>query len=197
MDRVWGRAVSDRLSVFPEDERDVVAKGRVFLGLFLKAERRIFAYILTLLPHLADAEDVLQEVSLTMWEKFDEHDPPEDFTSWGFRIAYNRVLHYRRGRQRNRVIFSERMLEQVAETMADQAMSVRLDSRREALNDCIEKLAKRDRDLLAERFKEGATPHSTAQHIGRSVDAVYKALARIRKALIECVQRTLAREERP
>jgi RNA polymerase sigma-70 factor (ECF subfamily) len=196
MDRVCRQAVSDRLGDYPEDERDVVAKGRVFLGLFLKAERRIFAYILTLLPHLADAEDVLQEVSLIMWEKFDEHDPPDDFTSWGCRIAYNLVLHYRRTRQRNRVIFSERTLALVAETMADSAMAMRLDSRRDALNDCIEKLAKRDRDLLAERFKEGATPHSTAQHIGRSVDTVYKALARIRKALIECVERTLAKEER-
>ena len=39
-------------------------------------ERRLYAYILTLLPHRADADDVLQEASLVMWDKFDDRQPP-------------------------------------------------------------------------------------------------------------------------
>src|SRR5262245_5742011 len=64
------------------------AKGRAFLRLFLQNERRLYAYILTLLPHRADADDVLQEASLVMWDKFDDANPPADFTAWGCRIAY-------------------------------------------------------------------------------------------------------------
>jgi RNA polymerase sigma-70 factor (ECF subfamily) len=55
-------------------------------------------------------------------------------------------------------------------------------------------LSRRDRDLLARRFAEGATTQSTADQVGRSVDAVYKALAKIRQALFECVTRALATE---
>ena len=39
---------------------------------------------------------MLQEVSVIMWEKFDERDPPADFVAWGCRIAYFRVRDYRR-----------------------------------------------------------------------------------------------------
>jgi RNA polymerase sigma-70 factor (ECF subfamily) len=176
-------------------EGDAYSKGRAFLGRFLKAERRIFAYILTLLPHRADAEDVLQEVSVIMWEKFEELAPPEDFVAWGCRIAYYRVRDHRRSQRRQRVVFSEAMLEHVAGAMAGSA-TLRLDERSEALAHCLEKLDGRDRDLLSERLKEGASVRSTAERFGRSVDVVYKALARIRRALHDCVARTLAAEGR-
>ena len=49
---------------------------------------------------------------------------------------------------------------------------------------------------LSRRFAEGATTQSTATQVGRSADAVYKALAKIRQALFDCVTRTLAAAER-
>ena len=179
------------------DDSQGLSKGKAFLDLFLKAERRIFAYIFTLLPHRADAEDVLQEVSKLMWEKFDEDHPPENFVGWGCRIAYYQVQEHRRSRRRQRIIFSDEVVERLAETMVEQASTLRLDERGEALACCLGKLVPHDRALLAERLKDGATVHSAAERVGRSVDAVYKALARIRKALHDCVARTLAAEGRP
>lgn len=168
------------------------AKGKLFLRLFLQNERRIYAYILTLLPSRADAEDVLQEASLVMWDKFDEDNPPENFAAWGCRFAYFKILDFYKKSRRSRVRFGNAMLERLAETAVEHAASLQLDERREALQGCIEKLTERDRDLLSRRFAEGATTQSTAAQVGRSVDAVYKALARIRQALFDCVTRTLA-----
>src|SRR5262249_43469814 len=87
------------------------AKGKLFLRLFLQNERRLYAYILTLLPNRADADDVLQEASLVMWDKFDDENPPADFTAWGCRIAYFKVLDFCKKRHRSRVVFSQAMLE--------------------------------------------------------------------------------------
>jgi RNA polymerase sigma-70 factor (ECF subfamily) len=168
--------------------------GRLFLRLFLKNERRVYAYILTLLPNRADAEDVLQEASMVMWDKFDECQPPDDFAAWGCRIAYFKVLDYYRKRQRCRVRFSQAMLDRVAETAIEQVAALQLDERRDALAGCIEKLAQRERDLLGRRFAPGATTRSTAAEVGRSADAVYKALAKIRQVLFDCVTRTLGQE---
>jgi RNA polymerase sigma-70 factor (ECF subfamily) len=190
-----GDALSGHLTVPMADEDDMVSKGRTFLGRFLKAERRIFAYILTLLPHRADAEDVLQEVSVIMWEKFDEGDPPDDFVAWGCRIAYFRIRDHRRSQRRQRVVFSEAMLDQVAETLANSS-TLHLDERSEALTNCLSKLPRHDRELLSERLKEGASVRSIAERLGRSADVIYKALARIRKALHDCIARTLAAEGR-
>ncbi|HJZ92254.1 MAG TPA: sigma-70 family RNA polymerase sigma factor [Gemmataceae bacterium] len=171
-------------------------KSKVFLRLFLQNERRLYAYVLTLLPNRADADDVLQDASLVMWDKFHPESPPDDFAAWGCRIAYFKVLDFFKKGHRARVRFSQEMLERVAETAIEQAGVLQLDARRDALAGCIEKLPARDRDLLARRFTPGATTKSTSDQIGRSVDAVYKALARVRRALFECVQRALAREGR-
>jgi RNA polymerase sigma-70 factor (ECF subfamily) len=178
---------------FPADEGpDRPSKTKLFLRLFLQNERRLYAYILTLLPNRADADDVLQEASLVLWDKLDERHPPDDFAAWACRIAYFKVLDFCKKKQRSRVCFSQTMLERVAETAVEQAGSLQLDERREALIHCLEKLRRRDRDLLAFRFAEGATTQSTAAQVGRSVDAVYKALAKIRQGLFDCVTRKLA-----
>ncbi len=170
------------------------AKSKRFLRLFLQTERRLYAYILTLLPRRADADDVLQEASLVMWDKFDERHPPGDFLAWGCRIAYFKVLDWYKKSHRSRVLFSQEMLERIAETAVEQSATLQLDARREALAGCIEKLRPADRDLLTRRFAEGATTQSTASQLGRSVDAVYKALAKIRQALFDCVTKALAQE---
>jgi RNA polymerase sigma-70 factor (ECF subfamily) len=168
------------------------AKAKVFLRLFLENERRLYAYIVTLLANRTDADDVLQDVSLVMWDKFDECKPPEDFTAWGCRIAYFKVLDFFKKNQRSRVCFSQPMLERIAETAIEHASSLQLDERREALAGCIEKLRPKDRDLLTRRLAPGATTQSTAAQVGRSADAVYKALAKIRLALFNCVSKELA-----
>ena len=171
-----------------------VAKEKLFLRLFLQNERRVYAYIVTLLANRSDASDVLQEASLVMWDKFDETQPPADFAAWGCRIAYFKVLEFRKKTQRSKVQFSQTMLERVAETAVEQAEALQLDERREALAGCVEKLGPKDRELLEKRFEEGATTASTAEAVCRSVDAVYKALAKIRQGLFDCVTRTLTQE---
>src|SRR5208283_4289181 len=108
----------------PQDdptERTADGRGRAFMRLFLQNERRVYAYIVTLLANRADADDVLQEASLVMWDKFDEEHPPDDFAAWGCRIAYFKVLDFRKKHARSRVLFSQAMLERVAETAIEQA----------------------------------------------------------------------------
>jgi RNA polymerase sigma-70 factor (ECF subfamily) len=177
-----------------DDAARVAAKSGQFLRFFLQNQRRLYAYILTLVANRADADDVLQEASLVMWDKFDESHPPQDFAAWGCRIAYFKVLDFYKKSGRSRVHFSDAMLAHVAETAVEQAGTLQLDERREALNGCIEKLNAGDRELLARRFAEGATTQSTAAQVGRSVEAVYKALAKIRQALFDCVSKRLAQE---
>jgi RNA polymerase sigma-70 factor (ECF subfamily) len=171
-------------------------KSKLFLRVFLQNERRLYAYILTLLPHRADADDVLQQTSLVMWDKFDAQSPPLDFAAWGCRIAYFKVLDFYKTSRRSPIRFSQTLLERVAETAMEHSATLQINERSEALADCVDKLAARDRDLLRRRFAEGATTRSTAAEVGRSIEAVYKSLSKIRQALFDCVTRTLEREGR-
>jgi RNA polymerase sigma-70 factor (ECF subfamily) len=177
-----------------ETPNAVPDKNRQFLRLFLQNQHRLYAYILTLLPHRADADDVLQETSLTMWDKFDPEAPPVEFLPWARRVAYHKVLDFYKKSNRAGARLSQLFVERIAESAAAQSDALQLDARRDALAGCIEKLPPRDRELLTHRFADGATTQSTSEQLGRSVDAVYKALAKVRGVLVQCVQKSLTQE---
>ena len=192
--RIFGIAEVDLAGSSQDWDPISSTKYKLFLRLFLQNERRIYAYIFTLVHNQMDSDDVLQETSLVLWEKFDPAHPPDDFAAWACRIAYFKVLDFCKKRQRSRVLFGEALLERLAETAIEQSSALQLDERREALSGCIEKLSSRDRELLGWRFAEGGTTRSAAAQAGKRVDAVYKSLARIRQMLFECVTRTIKGE---
>src|SRR5215468_9638347 len=100
----------------PDDKPGEPARSKLFLRLFLQNERRLYAYIVTLLHNRIDADDVLQETSLVMWDKFDPQHLPTDFAAWGCRIAYFKILNLYKRTQRSRVQFSQELLERLSET---------------------------------------------------------------------------------
>jgi RNA polymerase sigma-70 factor (ECF subfamily) len=151
---------------------------------------RIFAYIRSLVPSRADAEEVLQETTLTLLRKLEESDRAVNFLAWACAVARIEALRFRDRQKPGRLVFGDQFLETVADVMAEKADL--LDDRREALAGCVEKLSPRDRDLIQRRYTDGKSTQTVAQEVGRSVDAVYKALARIRQVLFDCVERTLA-----
>jgi RNA polymerase sigma-70 factor (ECF subfamily) len=169
-------------------------KSKPFLPLFIRFERRIYAYIFTLVPQRADADDLLQETSLVMWDKFDVASPPNDFLAWARRIAYHKVLDFYKKSRRSQARLSQIFLERISESAIEANSATPLEDRREALAACVEKLSPRGRELLTHRFTEGATTQSTAERIGLSVEAAYKALAKVRQLLFDCVQKRILRE---
>ena len=148
-------------------------------------QRRVFAYIHALVPDPHDAEDLLQETNLVICEKFDEFKPGTDFVAWACQIAWWRVRQARQKFARSKVVFDDAVLEAVSRTAT--TMVAELDARREALADCLQKLPLRDRQLVLTRYERGANVAEAAAQSGRSLDAAYKALARIRKLLFDCV----------
>jgi RNA polymerase sigma-70 factor (ECF subfamily) len=181
------RAVSSKVKM-------ETANPREFIRLLMENERRIYAYVLTLLGNNADAEDVLQETSMTLWDKFSEFDQVDgNFIAWSFKIAYFTAQNHRRKQCRSRVHFSDSLVESIS-NRSTKIVSV-LDQRRELLAVCIEKLSDGERRLLQLRYEVGASVESAAADSGKSVQAIYKALSRLRTALFECVNRGMAIEE--
>jgi RNA polymerase sigma-70 factor, ECF subfamily len=148
-----------------------------------------------LVPAHADAEDIFQETSRTLWEKFAEYRPGPDagFRTWALRIAQIEVLRYRQRAARRHRLFSDRLLGALDETVL--AAIDTIDPRLAALGDCYRKLPDDDRLLIDARYRVGATVEAIAAETGRSVHSVYRALRRIHEALFECVEET-CREEK-
>ena len=159
------------------------------MRLFLQSERRFLGYILSLVPHLADAEDLLQDASATMWRKYDEYEPGTNFTSWGIAIARYQVLRYRRKVQSTKVVFSEPMMMQIAE--ACESLASQDASRTDALQSCLAKLRDKDRQLIHLKYLLEHSTSETAKQVERSVESVYKSLSRIRAQLLFCIRQTI------
>jgi len=79
---------------------DQSAAQQRFLSLFLRSEREIFRYVAALVPNVSDAEDIVQQAAMALWEKFDAYDPNQPFTPWACRFALNKARQWVERRQR-------------------------------------------------------------------------------------------------
>ena len=160
--------------------------------LMMKNQRRIFAYIMTLVPSRTDAEDILQEASLTICEKFSEFKIGTNFYSWACQIAYWKVRAARKKFATSKVVFNEEVLEVISQTRVE--LEEELDYRHGALSRCLQKLNERDRRMVLVRYESGHNVKAAAQACGRTIQGAYKALTRIRKNLYDCVNLEVASE---
>jgi RNA polymerase sigma-70 factor (ECF subfamily) len=102
------------------------------------------------------------------------------------------VLAYRKKLSRDKRHFSQTFVDAVTDEVA--ATSHEADLRYYALQYCLRKLNKRNRDLIRRCYSGTNTLKAVAEQMGRSVDALYKALSRIRHALHECIEKNLHEE---
>jgi len=165
-----------------------------FVQEFSRAQRRVFLYILTLIPHPADAEEILQDTNLVIWSKAQQFRPGSSFAAWACQIAYYEVLKFRERHRRDKLQFSDEFLQSVAAETEQQPDQLEL--RRQALTECLAKLRPADRELIQQRYAVGADGISVAAKLSRPVNSIYQSLGRIRRALLECVTRRLSVEGR-
>jgi len=144
----------------------------------------------SLLASREETAEVMQEVLLVLWQKFDQ---VEEFRPWAFGVARNMVLRNLRARKQDRHVFDEQLVQQLADDAS--TLAQRHAGHREALDQCLNKLPATQRQLVLTAYTKGIRIDQLASSRGQTPMAVYKALHRIRQALLQCVQRTIAREE--
>jgi RNA polymerase sigma-70 factor, ECF subfamily len=167
-----------------------------FVSLTVRYERRVRLFVSSLHPTASDVDEILQDAWLVAWKKLDsfsygEEQPDEEFVRWLCTIARYEVAKYRR-RHSKEPLLDDAVIEKLAALQFEEAEY--FEARHDALLECIEKLRSRDRELIRRRYQGGSSAQDLATWLGRSVDAVYKSLNRIRKSLLACAKRTLDRE---
>ena len=176
-----------------EQERDL--HYREYVCLLAEHERQLSGYVHALIPLWQDAEDVLQDVKLRLWEQFESFRRDADFAAWAITIANYMVRAHRKRCQRERVCFSDELLEKISRQVSAISSSGR-DERVSALMECARTLSDASRKLLRlvcvghQRIKD------IAHDLGQTPSTTRKALHRIRRTLFECVQKSLQEEKR-
>lgn len=175
---------------------DVQLRKAEFTDYLAGSQTRLYGYIHSLVPDISHADDLYQQTALVLWKKFDDYDRRRSFFSWACGIARLEVANFVRGRNRQRLYFCSDLhllLVEAHEELAD----AELEDRRDALGRCVGKLRPEDRELLAECYGDAADVRGAAGRRNRSPHSVYNSLRRIRRALFECIDRTLARDRGP
>jgi RNA polymerase sigma-70 factor (ECF subfamily) len=161
-----------------------------FLRLYAEHEQALHGYVRSMLPDRNEASEVMQEVIVTLWQKFEG---AEDFRRWAFGVARLKVLQHYQRRKRDRHVFGEDLIERLADRQSE--LDERHATQREALEQCLEKLPPTQRELVLTAYTKGTRMDDLAAQRGETAMALYKKLHRIRQALLECVRRTRAQEE--
>lgn len=152
---------------------------------------QLLGYIYSLVRDLDDADDLFQQTSLVLWDKFDQFDASRSFVGWACGIARYEVLNFLRSRRRDRLYFSDELSLALIEAQQE-LENDELEERRVALAGCMKKLKDRDRELLAACYGRSAGIREAAGARGRSTQSIHNSLRRIRRALFDCVRRSLA-----
>ena len=137
------------------------------------------------LAHRQDAQEVLQATCVKLWEKSADWNPNTEFLPWAFAVARFTILSHVRDRMRDRLVFDEDVILEMAdeaETTASQ-----FEDRREALGTCLQKLKPDQREMLQAHYITGRTVRELSASTGRSESAVKMILLRLREQLSACI----------
>jgi RNA polymerase sigma-70 factor, ECF subfamily len=159
--------------------------------LFLRHGSVLRGFILGLLPDHNRAEDVFQEVFLTVSRKAAEFTPGSNFLAWARSVARLKVLEACRAARTGPHPLDSEALEALIDSAEE--LDDSWAARREALAKCLEQLAPRAREILELRYSdEFLPPPQIAARLSWTVGAVHVALSRARKFLQECTRRRMA-----
>ncbi len=158
-----------------------------FVALLGQHYRVFYAYAISLGADLHQADDIMQDASVVLWQHFDQFEPGTNFVRWGRCILKNVFRNHRRAQWRRKFVFSPALVDRLFDTQcaADELLEVRLN----ALRTCLKKLPRSDRRLVDAFYEKGTTLAEKARKLGKPANTLHKAISRIRLRLSECIDR--------
>jgi RNA polymerase sigma-70 factor (ECF subfamily) len=179
------------------DELSVTRDQAWFIAQVRQHQSRLRASIRALGVRADAVDDFAQDTLLLAWQKIAEFGPGGDFGAWVEQIARRLIANERRkDARRSRLLAGE--VTDLLLLMASEAdkAGVRMEKADEfaVLRSCLEQLPPYGREIIRLRYFENQSPGAIASYLGRPSDAVRQLLLRLRRKLLECVERRLGLE---
>ena len=160
--------------------------------LLMQHRTAIYAYIFACVRNHADAEDILQNVSIAVIESHLQLQTQEGFLPWAREIARRRILAHHRTAQRE-MAFDPELVQALCESADRLEETQPASAHHVALLECLDDLPPQSRKLISQRYN-GKDAEELAERFGHSVQSIYARIKRIKIALRNCVEKRLAKE---
>ncbi len=144
---------------------------RAFEKLFQKYHKKLYAFLFNLLHSKEDAEEIVQETFIKIWEKREDFIDGYSFHSFLFTIAKNAFLNLNR-KKINRVVFEERLnfLEEISSGRTDDYILFK--ETKEIITTIIEGLPPKRKEIFLLRKIEGLSRKEIAEELNISISTV-------------------------
>lgn len=165
---------------------------------FIHDRHRLGAFVNGMLRDAYAAEDVLQEVWVRLAAEVAKGTRLDNQAAWCRSVARNLIRRHWEQQQTAKVVADSAVLETFLDRVELAFAEVDADttdwaSRQQALDECVATLPERSRQMLTLRYESRASMDEVARAMGQTFDSVTKTLYRVRRALLECVERKLSR----
>ncbi|NLF07777.1 MAG: sigma-70 family RNA polymerase sigma factor [Pirellulaceae bacterium] len=174
---------------------DADRRNREFLVLLGQHELQLAACVHALIPSWQDAEDILQETKLQLWQEFATFRLGSDFLAWARTVArYVVRTHVKRNRRKPLFLSDE-----LSDILMDRIfqMPEQADRHLEILADCVKKLSEEAFYMLQRCYVDKQKIKDIADELQRSQSGTYSAMSRIRRDLFDCVREGMRKENNP
>lgn len=165
--------------------------GEVFVRLLMENEPSVRSFLRGLLPGWNDVDEVIQNASLIAWRKFDQFERGTAFGGWFLTIARFEALKHRRNLAKTPMKFDEGLWA----VLADEAVADRQDVRLHHLEICLDRIQPQQKAMLLKAHAPGAVIREIALKSGKSEQAFYKTIQRLRSVVLDCVSRLSGLEQ--
>ena len=180
----------------PDDERSRLAAAlqrvangdrKAFHEVYRRTSAKLFGVCLRIFAEREEAEDVLQEVYVSVWHKAGQFDPARASPiTWLVTMARNRAIDRLRARER-RITTPIETIEEPADETAS-ALDCMIEAEGETrIEYCLGRLSDGDATLIRTAFYEGATYNELAERSRQPLGTVKSRIRRAFLKLRECL----------
>lgn len=147
------------------------------------------AYLLAILRDVELVEDTLSDVALATVHSWPVYDRALPFGPWARGIARRVALKRLQKRSRDQIGLPDDLLDSLGAAMDEFTDGVAMEAQRRQLQECLQQLSDRNRELVRLRYHEELSFEHMARQLGRSLGALYTAFSRIHAALLVCLKK--------
>lgn len=157
---------------------------KAFESLFERHHKKLYAFLMHLLNSREDAEEIVQDTFIKIWEKREEFIEGYPFDAFLFKIAKNAFLNLNR-KKVNRKVFEDHLafLDELAPGKTDDHVIFK--ETRDIINAVIDGLPPKRKEIFLLRRIEELSRKEIAEKLGISVITVDSQLLKANKYLKE------------
>lgn len=143
-----------------------------FDAIYEKYCKRIFAFVVRYIKSVPDAEEIVQEVFLKIWENRNKIDVYFSFESYIFTISYNSTISLLRKRVTEKKYIDYLKNLQVAENVFELTDEVYYRELTDQIQSLLSELTPRQKEIFLLSREEGLTHDEIAKRLGISSNTV-------------------------